>query len=329
MTAEERDMPPFNFPSPERQLFIRDFLDAARQTGLHDALRRAVRKMDAATLRAELVRFAPAAGLQVIQGTGVRDEEVFATPALLRAAPGVLTYYRLLLGVSQKAFYATSSGLGKFRSMEERRVIRGDAEPDIERLCTELNLAMSRLLAALPGNAIRQDVLQLPLMTLGAQADGAWRGKIGQKATAGVFATLKAIITTQVQGPVDETEISVTVKNSAGRCVTLTLASDPDIVIRESVNGQDVYKTAIEIKGGTDYANLHNRAGEAEKSHTKAHNKGAQDCWTVIDLKNADISRLKQESPSTRQWFDLTEILERSGPSYTHLVALMISAMGI
>ena len=324
-------MPPFKFPSPERQLFIRNFLESIRQTGLHDALRGTVQTINATTLRTELSSFAPAAGLQAIQGSGVRDEEVFAVPSVLRAAPGLLTYYRLLLGASQKIFYTASSGLSKFRSMEDRQVIRADADPFIEQLCRELNLAMSQLITNLPANTIRQDVLQLPLMTLGAQADGAWRGEIGKKATAGVFASLEAIIESHVKkgnAPV-KTATSVTVTNSAGRHVTMTLASDPDIVIHEDVAGQDVYKVAIEIKGGTDYANLHNRAGEAEKSHAKAHNKGAQDCWTVIDLKNADIKRLKQESPSTRQWFDLTEVLTRQGASYSLLVSLIRSAMGI
>jgi hypothetical protein len=31
---------------------------------------------------------------------------------------------------------------------------------------------------------------------------------------------------------------------------------------------------AVEIKGGKDYSNIHNRIGEAEKSHQKAKKEG-------------------------------------------------------
>lgn len=126
-----------------------------------------------------------------------------------------------------------------------------------------------------------------------------------------------------------ETDTSITLDNSAGRKVTLSLAPDPDIVIREEVNGQEVYKVAIEIKGGSDRANLHNRVGEAEKSHSKARAAGAQDCWTVISLDKADMQRLHQESASTREWIDLNDVLRGAGPSWDRLTVLTISAMGI
>jgi hypothetical protein len=35
---------------------------------------------------------------------------------------------------------------------------------------------------------------------------------------------------------------------------------------------------AIEIKGGRDYSNIHNRIGEAEKSHQKAEKQGYVEC---------------------------------------------------
>jgi predicted CoA-binding protein len=91
----------------------------------------------------------------------------------------------------------------------------------------------------------------------------------------------------------------VTIENSARRKVTLALVPDPDVVIRETVNGQSVYKAAIEIKGGMDYANIHNRAGQAEKSHQKALAKGATGYWTVISLVGDDMDRPRQGPPHT------------------------------
>jgi XcyI restriction endonuclease len=321
-------MPHFSLPSPGKQVYMAAFLDRVRQTGLHEAVRSAAQQVSAATLRQELATHTPAAGLQAIQGTSVRDEEIFATPSMLRNAPGAIAYYRLLLGVSQKLFYTTKTGLNIFASMEAKQFVRDVADPLLEQLCDDLNEAMSRLIQALPQAHLRKNVDQLPLLTLGAQADGSWRGQIGAKATKGVFEAMKAVVKSQGK-PYTETDVSITVINNSGREVTLALAPDPDVVIREDVNGSLVYKAAIEIKGGADYANVHNRAGEAEKSHQKARADGAQDCWTVIDLNRADMTRLKQESPTTREWLDLNEILNQNGAGWNRLTTLTVSDMGI
>ena len=107
-------------------------------------------------------------------------------------------------------------------------------------------------------------------------------------------------------------------------------APDPDVVIMEYFPGAgSVYKTAIEIKGGTDYSNIHNRVGEAEKSHQKARAAGASDFWTVIDLQGADLELLRQESPTTRHWFALDEVVDRAGLSWDRIYQLTRSAMGI
>lgn len=318
----------YSLPAPGRQIFIQSILDRVRQTSLHGALRIAARNVPNEVLRAEIASHVPAAGLQALQGTGVRDEEAFALPSILRLSPGLLGYYRLLLGVSQKGFYTTKTGLSLFRSMEESQVIRDAVNDDIEELCTALNASLSVLLISLPQGTLAEDIMQLPLLTLGAQADGSWRVQIGAKATTGVFDAMKRIVKGAGRDFV-ETDVSITMTNSAGREVTMALAPDPDIVIREQVNGQDVYKCAIEIKGGADYANLHNRVGEAEKSHQKARASGAQNCWTVISLDNADMSRLRQESPTTREWLDVNEVLDSRGSSWDTLNNLTLSAMGI
>lgn len=322
------DVALFNLPPPGKQVYVAAFLARVRQTGLHESIRAAARNVPTVTLRAELAKFAPADGLQAIQGSGVRDEEVFATPALLRHSPGTLAYYRLLLGISQKQFYNSATGLSVFKSMEERQVVRKASDPLIEDLCLVLNVELAVLLQALPHATLRQDVDQLPLLTLGAQTDGSWRGQIGQKATKGVFEAMKAVVKGQDK-PFTETDVSITVVNNSGREVTLALAPDPDLVIREDVQESLVYKAAIEIKGGADRANLHNRVGEAEKSHQKARGDGAQDCWTVIDLSKADLGTLRKESPTTREWLDLNEVLARAGSGWNRLKTLTLSAMGI
>ena len=319
----------FRFPPPGKQVYMAAFLARIRSNGgLHDSVRAAARDVDAGVLRQQMTTFAPQDGLQIIQGSGVRDEEVFAVPVLLKESPGLLTYYRLLLGVSQKQFFTSRSGLNIFKPMEERQELTPAAEKLLDTFCTELNVAMSTLLHALPVDSLRRDVDHLPLLTLGAQADGSWRGQIGAKATTGVFDAMKAIVRAQGK-PFTETDVSITVENNSGREVTLALAPDPDVVIRENVQGCLVYKVAIEIKGGRDYANFHNRVGEAEKSHQKARADGAQDCWTVISLDRVDMTVARRESPTTREWLDVSQVLDQKGPHWNRLVTLTLSAMGI
>jgi XcyI restriction endonuclease len=75
------------------------------------------------------------------------------------------------------------------------------------------------------------------------------------------------------------------VRNASNRMVVIALASDPDVCIQEEFAGNLRNKVAIEIKGGTDKSNAHNRAGEAEKSHQKAKREGLRDFWTIITKK--------------------------------------------
>ncbi len=90
-----------------------------------------------------------------------------------------------------------------------------------------------------------------------------------------------------------QTSTTITIENASRRKVVLALASDPDISVLEDFNGQMRKKVAIEIKGGTDVSNAHNRAGEAEKSHIKAKNAGFRDFWTIISVTGVNFTRLK------------------------------------
>jgi hypothetical protein len=318
----------FTLPPPARQVYVRNFLELARATVLSAALRAAVKEIDPQTLAAEMNQHAPAAVRKVLQGLSVRDDQVFVTPSVLRTDPRTLGYYRLLLGVSQKRFYGHGSGLGPFKAMEDKGVIRPGLDSDLPDVCEAMNESMAALVTGIGGGMTQLDVEQLPLMTLGAQADGSWRTRIGQKATEDVFDALKNVIKTRGVAYTD-TARRLTLTNSSGRVVTLALAADPDVVIKETVNDQEVFKVAVEIKGGTDYSNAHNRAGEAEKSHRKAAKSGASDFWTVISKTGISMSTLQTESPTTKQWFDLEEVLGGAGKDWGRLVNLVLSVMGI
>lgn len=318
----------FIIPKTERQIYVEEFLRNARKTCLHEVVAETACKVAPEVLRTELVAHVPAEGLSFLQGTGIRDEEVYVVPCLLAHRPGIIAFYRLLLGISQKQFYAPKTGLSKFKALEDGSPVPPALQPQLGDFCRAVNQAVSQLLLSFPRTDLRADVAQLPIMTLGAQADGSWRTQIGSGATQAVFDSLKSIVR-DAGAQFLETKSSITVTNSSGRRVTLMLAADPDVVIREEFDGVSVYKTAIEIKGGTDRSNIHNRAGEAEKSHQKARQDGAGDCWTVISLDGTHLEKLRQESPSTREWFDLDEIRKQAGSYWNRVVLLTKAAMGI
>lgn len=313
-----------------RQLYVHGILAGARNTILSEALAETVARLDPAAVSAEIAELVPAAGRQAVQAAGIRDEQVFALPVVLVARPSLLGYYRLLAGISQKQFYSSGAGTGLFKAMEESNRIAPRAADGLADLCRALNDALSELVTALPGGLRRADVEQLPLLMLGAQADGSWRTRIGQSATKSVFQGIRSIVEAsglEFADSADET--SITLVNHAGRKITAALAADPDVVIREDIGAVSVLKVAIEIKGGTDQSNAHNRAGEAEKSHQKARASNAADFWTIISLDRVDRSVIVAESPTTRQWFDVTELVRQSGPNWDRFADAVKIAMGI
>lgn len=111
--------------------------------------------------------------------------------------------------------------------------------------------------------------------------------------------------------------------------MTLTLGSDPDISVEEEVSGTLQRKVAIEIKGGTDKSNAHNRAGEAEKSHLNAKIAGFREFWTIIAKKGIDLAKLQAGSPTTNSWFDVSQVLGRSGSDWDEFRRRLVAVVGI
>lgn len=312
-------------PYPHKQIALHQLLTAARKTVLLGALTATVAKLDPDKLSEELRLYAPASGRKVVAAAGIRDEWVFVVPSILETRPTLLGYYRLLLGISQKSFYAGTTGLGRFKSMEKKNQLSVSQHGDLPELCKAMNRAMAEMLDQLSPTVTRDDVEQLPLLALGAQFDGAYRNSIGTAATQEVFLAIKELLTPYIT---KETSDSITLVNSAGRTVKVSLAPDPDVIIEETLGSEVVMNVAVEIKGGTDRSNAHNRAGEAEKSHRKVA-KTARDHWTLIALKGLDPRQLATESPTTTQWFDISEILARQGKDWDKFVARLAAATGV
>lgn len=302
-------------PDPARQIGFHELLAAARQTVLADALSAALREVDPDIVKQEMSSYVPPDAQRILAGAGIRDEQVFPVPAVLRAKPTLVGYYRLLLGVPQKRFYTGASGLGPFKSAEERGVLKARQDALLSGFCRAMCQALAEMVRVISPTITPRDVGELPLLTLGAQFQGSNNNRIGQRATIDVFLAVKEIVSEHV---IEEDAHVILVRNSAGRSVRLVQAADPDICIEEEFEGSYRPKTAIEIKGGTDRSNVHNRAGEAEKSHQKARAGGFRDFWTVISTSGLDMHVIKAESPTTTSWFDVAQVLAREGEQWTN-----------
>jgi hypothetical protein len=313
-------------PYPSKQLALHKLVVAARKTVLHEALADALGEVDPDAVQAEMKALAPSDARKLLARAGIRNEHVFATPSVLRVQPSTLGYYRLLLGTSKKSFYENSeTGLRPFKPLEEKETIPPKVADRLDELCEALNTAMAALILELDPQVTSQDLAQLPLVTLGAQLDGIYRNDIGKAATAETFLVIRELLEPYLTS---ESDTTLTLENSSGRLVRIVLASDPDVQIFEQFASHERLNVAIEIKGGSDSSNAHNRAGEAEKSHQKVRNQ-ARDFWTVIALRQVDLKQLKRESPSTREWFNVAEILDREGPHYEKLKDLLAGAVGV
>ena len=118
--------------------------------------------------------------------------------------------------------------------------------------------------------------------------------------------------------------------SAAGRVYRIEFAPDPDIAIRQVLqDGTYRNRIAIEIKGGTDFSNVHNRLGEAEKSHPKAKGEGYTQFWTVINVSEVELPVWRRETPTTNELFYLEQIADVRSNEYARFREYLISEIGI
>ncbi len=319
---------PIRLPRPDLQVGFAGAIEALRRDYLIEALSHTMAAMDIADVDRELASLVPAADLSGLAGRGLRGELLFAVPALLAQNPKLLGYYRLVLGYSQKAFYQGSLGTTAFKSMEETGVLTRDSAQRLPELCSQLVAAACVLVAGIGLDRLTRDLIDdLTLLTLGPQLRGGANVKKGTAGVVKVFDIIHAI----VRRHCTETESHrIQIKNAAKRQVLIEFAADPDIVIKECMtDGAMRNIIAIEIKGGTDFSNIHNRLGEAEKSHQKARQAGFVECWTVVNVDNIDLKMGHTESPSTNRFYRLSQLERSRGPEYADFKQRILSLTGL
>lgn len=320
--------PIIKIPDPELQIDFSYALSQIRTLYLQQALSETVENMNISDIDREFADMVPGQYLSALARHGLRGELVFPVPCILEQNPRLLGYYRLLLGFSQKAFYSAAFGASSFKQMEDRGELSRKNRESLSELCAALILSASKLVDGIGSERISRELLDdLTLLTLGPQLRGGANVKIGTTSIIKVFEIIHNIVEkfTLASNP-----SRIEIHNAAGRTVLIEFAPDPDIIIREEI-APGTYRNiiAIEVKGGTDFSNIHNRLGEAEKSHQKARQQGYVECWTVVNVDRINVKTARQESPSTNRFYLLSDLVAGKGSEFEDFRNRIISLTGI
>ncbi|HEY7034528.1 MAG TPA: XcyI family restriction endonuclease [Thermomicrobiales bacterium] len=303
-------------PRATRQVGFHELLLAARKTWTVDALSDVLAGVDQETVKRQLLEFAPADVLQMLARLGIRDEHVFPTPVVLETKPSLVGYYRLLTGIGQKSFYRGPTGMSPFRKMESEGIPLPATRQLLPDFCAAIGDVLAELVRAISPALSARDIPELQFLTLGSNFYGSANNTIGQVAMKGV---LESIAVALAGYPVEKRARSLVVASKDGRTFAVALSNDPDVAVQETTEGHPHNVIAIEVKGGSDAANVYNRGGEAEKSHQGAKATYAQ-CWTIIRTSGIDFEKLKRGSPTTDAWFDTSQILTHKGHDWDDFV---------
>ncbi len=313
----------FPILSPDLQVSFAEVLVAMKELYLHRAMRDTVREIELDLIDSQLHEFVPMKALRILASEGLRGELIFSLPCLLSHNPFLLGYYRLLLGFSQKEFY-NKGPFGCFKRMEEKGKLSKASESQIVELCRSLIGSSVQFLEQVPGITLEM-IHELQLLTLGPQLRGGRNTRIGLEATQTVYRVIRGIIEPYLK---DETSRRMTIVNDSDRTVTIEFYSEPDVQIIEKLPTVERLLVSIEIKGGADRSNIHNRLGEAEKSHQKAKEKGCFEFWTIVNVE-IDEDTAKRDSPTTSHLFHLDELRHIEGIEYNKFKDILASMLGI
>ncbi len=319
---------PISLPGTQQQLEFSRELELARQEYLLGALLSTVEKMNLDELDEQLRQYVPEHRRRQLAARGLRPEMVYPVPSLLAFRPRLLTYYRLLYGFSRKQLYGDeSTGMARFISMEEGR-ISADLVERLPEVCAAMILAAGTLVDGLGIDRLTSNLLDdLTLLTLGPSLRGAKSVEKGVSATLVVRRIIRETIGTSLR---KETSKVIDLANAAGRDVIITFGSDPDITVCERLSPDLAgYLLAAEVKGGVDVSNIHNRLGEAEKSHLKARSKGYTEFWTIVNVSKLDPDMARRESPTTNQFFSLEQLTDSDSAEFRDFRARLASLLGI
>ena len=170
-----------------------------------------------------------------------------------------------------------------------------------------------------------QTIRDLQMMTLGAQLRGSRNTSLGKNATVEVFRLIEGLVRPYIKS---QTTQKLELENESERKVVVAFAPDPDIAITEELPSVIRPLVSIEIKGGTDISNIHNRIGEAEKSHQKAKEQKFFEFWTILGA-SVDTQTASSESPTTSRFYQLSELRDESSKEHEDFRDQLHALIGI
>ncbi len=307
----------FNPIPADKPIDLYEALVAARRLQLQPALGRAVSEVGVPPIDDELKELVPADALNHVARLGLRGERVFPVPSILKHAPPLIGYYRMLLGISKKDFSQSNKlGYGPWLNAEERGAIPSRLIPALPQLCAALIEPLVQVVYAMDTFDDR-DLSDLTLLTLGPTLQGGRNNIIGSRASKAVFEAMRTLVGDWTTFD-SERLIRFTTPNK--QTFALIEGDDPDVRLdATTARGEELPIITLEIKGGEDASNAHNRAGEAEKSHLKAKIAGYTHRWTIMVMRGLDRERLRTETPSSTELFEASEVIAQSGPDWDAL----------
>jgi hypothetical protein len=290
---------------------------------LYQALSDTVKHLSIPNIDKQLADYVDHESIKKVASYGLRGELFFPVPCIMESNPKLLGYYRLLLGISQKEFY-NKGPFGAFKRLEEQGIISEKIRPQIEPLCISL-IGTAEIMIGEIDDLSLTTIRDLQILTLGPQLRGGLNTEFGKNATDKIFKLLKSLVSPYLKS---ETVRALIIENDSNRIVTIEFSSDPDISIIEKIGSTNRPLVSIEIKGGKDKSNIHNRIGEAEKSHQKAKGKNFFEFWTMLRV-DLDYAHAKRESPTTTRFFNIDHIQDPNNEEYQLFRDLLSSLLSI
>jgi len=307
---------------PELQISFWYRLQIVKQQFFIKALFESIKNIPSNNIESDLNQFVSEDLRRKVASLGMRDELFFMLPVIIRTNPQLVGYYRLLYGISQKELY--KGHYGKFKKLEEDGVITKRTDAYIEVLCERFIECAGKFLIEFDEFDI-SDISDLQLLTVGPQFRGSNNNTLGQVATQKTFKLIRDLVFKYIKS---STDTEIVIVNALDREIEISFASDPDIAIVEYFGTSKHKLLSVEIKGGTDYSNIHNRIGEAEKSHQKAKKNGYNRFMTIISV-DIDYNILRSESPTTNYFFNLSRIQNPLTDEYRQFKEIIQSNLSI
>jgi len=283
---------------------------------LQPALSAAVKTVGVAAIDVDLQRLVPTDALNHLGGLSLRGERVFPTPAILRHAPSLIGYYRMLLGISRKEFRQRGRlNYGAWESAERDGQLTPVLTSKLDEFCQHLIQPLGILVFAI-GQFDDRDLNDLALLTLGPTLQGGRLNIIGTAAAIEALDAMRSLI----RGPIvlDSNGV-LRFEAPSGRLFEMIAGSDPDIAVSEGTGNQAIPYLAVEVKGGHDASNAFNRAGEAEKSHISAKRAGYAHRWTIFRLMGIPRKQIMAATPNSTEVFDAGDVFAHKGSDWERL----------